>query len=396
MLELLPYLEQLARVIDEDEHHQYISMVLLDETGPEKEPKREPEVLAVAVLDQDEEDAENFFRSFESTVNNTTISSDDQDIMTNAAAIIVAAALTASLDTTSLEEQDSVLEEEYYQRSLSPTPDFAFSRTTKSSLDRPLASSEWPTTRSTPNAAAAVDWDAAWQQAEQNKRSTAAESKSKSKLGLTNNTINATTPAMNKRLAEHGRILAQKAASNQRRNDSPVHAAVDWTSAPSEAVSGWSPGTVSLNNMESSQFQKPRARLPLRVVSQQKRYSSSKLASSDGKHLDHIATGVIDQDIDLMLDSRIEKRWRQAQSQRDNMAPASSDSDYLQEESPTSIVDTRTFQQPLLYKPPLPQKPIIQPDNFRRVDETEDLSFNVSRRQRALQPFKACVKCLLD
>jgi hypothetical protein len=150
--------------------------------------------------------------------------------------------------------------------------------------------------------------------------------------------------------------------------------------------------------------------------------------------VDHIATAFADQDTDLLWDSKIERRWQRAtrKSPRSKVGNHSFTSfTTLREGSPKSIIDMDNWKgdsreeisrnakeygkQTLLFNEYKcsdvsvdsinlsPGAPTTRKqESLRRLgedpDESESFVDNraLTRRGRALQPFKSCVKCLLD
>lgn len=163
------------------------------------------------------------------------------------------------------------------------------------------------------------------------------------------------------------------------------------------------------------------------------RYQSSPLKQEtavkrENAFVDEIATAFVDQDTDLLLESKIEKRWEHSRKQQQQLnsrraTPRKKGATHsfttLRDGSPKSIIDMDNWRddsreetsrlhsgkEPLLVEPKVePPTPARKQDSFRRLDEAEDEDDTASvvearaltRRGRALQPFKSCVRCLLD
>jgi hypothetical protein len=156
----------------------------------------------------------------------------------------------------------------------------------------------------------------------------------------------------------------------------------------------------------------------------------SDMMRQDEDFVDHVATAFRDADADLLLESRIEKRWQRAARKSARNKGGNHSFTTLREGSPKSIIDMDNWnddsrqdtsrnakevgKRPLLLNKkeysdvngetmnvPPSAATIRQQDSFRLgedPDESESLADNraLTRRGRALQPFKSCVRCLLD
>jgi hypothetical protein len=160
---------------------------------------------------------------------------------------------------------------------------------------------------------------------------------------------------------------------------------------------------------------------------------SDKMRAEEEDFVDHVATAFCDEDTDLLLESRIEKRWQRAARKSARNKGGNHSFTTLREGSPKSIIDmdnwkddsgqdpSRNVQEagkrPLLLNkkeysdvngetmnvPPIAATSFRKQDSFGRrlgedPDDSESLADNraLTRRGRAMQPFKSCVKCLLD
>jgi hypothetical protein len=189
-----------------------------------------------------------------------------------------------------------------------------------------------------------------------------------------------------------------------------------------------SPGSSLLRKANSpvkvfhdSGFSEPRQAHPSRT-----------LQTPEEDFINHIATAFFDQDTDLLLESKIEKRWQHARRQNESTSVANHSFTTRRDgSSPKSIIDMDNWMDASREETPKKKKltgkkpllmnrskagnmnatPLSKPDSFRRLNDDDDIRVGgeeeddsaslvearaLTRRARALQPFKSCVRCLLE
>jgi hypothetical protein len=149
--------------------------------------------------------------------------------------------------------------------------------------------------------------------------------------------------------------------------------------------------------------------------------SSSERMRQDEDFVDKIATAFRDQNSDLLLESKIEKRWKRAARKGSRSHGINHAFTTLRDGSPKSIIDMDNWndgsgKRPLLLNKndasaaaslnAVPNGAIRKQDRFSRLGEDADDDSGsedggndnraLTRRGNALHSFKSCVRCLLD